>query len=226
MPQPVGELGLHRHGHAADPLPEVELMRTLVEQDAAALARPGGAPVAGIVVGLRAIPVGDDPVGAADAAVITALHQLAHLAIDAVCALVEHHAEDDLRVLRRFLIHLAYLPCVHPGRFFHHHMDTAAQAVNRIFRVIVVRHADHAGVDPAAVQQRLGAVIAQNRHRQIFARPLQPGRLHVGHRRQFKIRAFPFRHMLCMCRTHVADTDDTESDLSVHHSNPLERRYA
>ena len=43
-------------------LQQIEVVRTLVQKDAAAFALPGGAPAAGIVIGLRAVPVRHDPV--------------------------------------------------------------------------------------------------------------------------------------------------------------------
>ena len=63
--------------HAGQPLQQVEVVRALVEQHAAALALPGGAPAAGGVVGLGAEPVGDDPVDAADLAQLAVVDQLA-----------------------------------------------------------------------------------------------------------------------------------------------------
>src|SRR5690606_37205589 len=62
------EAELRRHGrrHPADPLPQVELVGRLVDQHAAALAAPGRAPGALLVVDLRPVPGGDQPAGAAD----------------------------------------------------------------------------------------------------------------------------------------------------------------
>src|ERR671917_844304 len=59
----VCTFGEHAPRHAADPLPQVELVRRLVHQDPAALAAPGGPPVGLVVVALRPPPRGDDPGG-------------------------------------------------------------------------------------------------------------------------------------------------------------------
>ena len=56
----------HAGRHAADPLPQVEVVRALVGQHAAALAGPRGAPAAGVIVTLGPEPGGDDVVGALD----------------------------------------------------------------------------------------------------------------------------------------------------------------
>ena len=69
-------------------------MRALVEQHSAALARPGGAPVAGIVVTLRTVPVGDYPVYALYRAYFSVLYHFTHFAVNAVGSLVEHHGKQ------------------------------------------------------------------------------------------------------------------------------------
>src|SRR5699024_8611752 len=92
-------LGVHGLGDAADPLPQVELMRGLVDQDAAAFAAPGGAPFALLIVAVRAPPGVDDPVGAADLAELAGSDDLLDLLVELVGALVEHDAERDVRVL-------------------------------------------------------------------------------------------------------------------------------
>ena len=74
-------------------------MRALVGQDAAALAAPGGAPVAGIVVVLGAVPVGDDPVDTADLAKVAGLNQVLDLDVRVTGALVQHDALHKLRML-------------------------------------------------------------------------------------------------------------------------------
>ena len=57
----------HADRHAADPLPQIEVVRRLIEQNAAAVRRPRRAPRTGIVITLRAQPIGDDDAGALDA---------------------------------------------------------------------------------------------------------------------------------------------------------------
>ena len=73
------DVGADGGGHAADPLHQVELVRALVRQHAAALAGPRRPPAALVVVLLGAEPVGDDPVHAPQLAQLAALDHLAHL---------------------------------------------------------------------------------------------------------------------------------------------------
>ena len=51
-------------GHADEPLVQVQIMGTLVQEHPAAFTFPGGAPAAVVVVTLGAEPVGDNPGGA------------------------------------------------------------------------------------------------------------------------------------------------------------------
>ena len=51
--------------HPEHPLPEIEVVRGLIEQHAAAFTGPSRAPAAGGVVGIRPEPVGDRPAQAA-----------------------------------------------------------------------------------------------------------------------------------------------------------------
>lgn len=62
---------------AEHPLEEIEVVRALVEQHAAALAGPSRAPAAGAVVGLGAEPICDDPIHAADFAELAGADEVA-----------------------------------------------------------------------------------------------------------------------------------------------------
>ena len=53
---------LHLARQSHQPLHQIQLMRALVQQHTAAFARPRCAPCAGIVIELRAVPVGDNPI--------------------------------------------------------------------------------------------------------------------------------------------------------------------
>ena len=83
-------------GLTYEPAEQVEVVRALVEQDAAAFAFPGRTPAARVVVGLGPEPVGNRPVDA---------HDLADAAVFAetldrrpLCegALLEHAREDQV----------------------------------------------------------------------------------------------------------------------------------
>src|SRR5271166_2716720 len=54
----------HARGHSAKPLQRVQIVQTLVEQNAAAFTAPSRAPSAARVVSLGAKPVGVDPIDA------------------------------------------------------------------------------------------------------------------------------------------------------------------
>ena len=88
-------------GHQAvdDELDEIEVVRALVDEYAAAFAAPGRPPAARGVVGPGAKPVGDQPGDAGDFAEFAGLHKLAEFLIHGIAALVEHDAEFEVGVL-------------------------------------------------------------------------------------------------------------------------------
>ena len=150
MPFAEVHLRLDLFRHTADPLPQIEVVRTLIEQHAAALAAPGRPPGTRIVIRLRTVPVGDDPACAANLAVVAALHQLAHLAVDAVCALVEHHTEHDIALFCDG-VHRLDLLCIHAGGLFAHDVDALLHSFHRQRRVEIVRSRDDDRIHKAAV---------------------------------------------------------------------------
>ena len=107
MPFAVVEMAFDLYRQTAYPLPQIQLVGALVQKNSSALTRPGCTPVSRIIVCLRAVPVGDYPVGAADLSVNAGLHKLTHFAIYAVGTLIEHHAENCVRVLFGFFVHAA-----------------------------------------------------------------------------------------------------------------------
>ena len=52
--------------HAKEPLPEVELVRALIQEDTATFAGPCRAPTARGVIGFGSEPISDDPIHPAD----------------------------------------------------------------------------------------------------------------------------------------------------------------
>ena len=156
VPLADGALRLNGCGHAGYPLPQVELMRALVEQDAAALAAPGCAPSAGIIICLRAVPVGDEPVEAMQLAVFAALHDFAQLDIHGICPLIEHQREHFV-ALRGDFVHFANLLCIDTCGLFAEHMDAVGQTVFDYRRVRIVRRCDYNSVDLARVNEGFGA---------------------------------------------------------------------
>ena len=92
-------------------------MRTLIDQDASAFAFPGGAPAAGIIIGLSTEPVGDDPVDTAEFADFAGLDEVTQFLVGGNHALLEHHTKLQAAGFR-FLVHLANVAGKHAGRFF------------------------------------------------------------------------------------------------------------
>ena len=83
----------HALRHTADPLPQVKIVGRLVQQHAAALARPGGTPRTGIIVMLGAIPVCDDPHRPLELPELPTLHDGPRLGEQRVRALVQHQGK-------------------------------------------------------------------------------------------------------------------------------------
>ena len=117
------------HRHAAQPLQKIQLVGALIQQHAAALASPGGAPGPGIVVQLAAIPVGDGPGHALHGAQLAAVQDLLHFAVNAVGALVEHQREG-LAAFPGSFQHRLHLLGVHSHGLFAQHMQAVAQRMD------------------------------------------------------------------------------------------------
>ena len=69
---------LHRNGHPTDPLHQIQLVRSLRHQNAAALALPAAAPRTGGIVSISTIQIRDDPGAAHQFADLSLLHHLLH----------------------------------------------------------------------------------------------------------------------------------------------------
>ena len=154
----------NRHTH--QPLPEIELVRVLVEQHAAAFPFPGGAPAAGVVVTLRAIPVGDDPVGAADLAQLAAVDQIFHFLIQRVGPLVIHDAEHHV-ALPGAGVHLLDLRGVDACWLLTQGMNAVAHRQHRQVRVIVMRRGDNDRIDKPALEHLLRITEQRNAANQL-----------------------------------------------------------
>ena len=124
---------------SADPLPQVELVRSLVDQDAAAFAAPCCTPIAGAIVCIRAVPAVDDPVGTADLAELSALDLFTDLDVQRVCTLIEHDSECQLRMTGCALVHLADVLGGNTGRLLNQSMNAMLQSIHSNFRMEVMR---------------------------------------------------------------------------------------
>ena len=143
-------MGVDTLGHTADPLPQIQLVGALIQQYAAALARPSRTPIAGIVVCLGAIPIRDQPVGTANGAVLAGAHKLPHRAVNMVGALIKHHGKYHI-VLLGFLVHLLHLLGIHARGFFHQHMQAVLHTSDSVLRVVIVGHCHDHSITQAAV---------------------------------------------------------------------------
>ena len=83
--------------HSGYPLQKIELVRTLIEQYAAALARPGCAPRSAVVITLRAVPVGYNPIEAFKLAYFSVFYHIAKHDMRGIGALIEHYGKNFIR---------------------------------------------------------------------------------------------------------------------------------
>ena len=117
--------------HAEEPLHQVKLMGTLVQENAAALSAPARTPVAGIIIALRPEPVGDDPVHAHDLSELAGINHLLDLLMRGNRSLIEHCGLFELRILLRLRDHALRLRLVDGNRFFHDDMLALPHCKNR-----------------------------------------------------------------------------------------------
>ena len=182
-------------------------MRALVQEHAAALALPGRAPAAAVVVGLRAEPGGDDPVHAGDLSELAALDDLAQLDVVRVGALVEHRGEDDLLVLVRRDEALA-VGLVDRDGLLDERVDALRERVDADRRVVVVGRLDHdrvhlARADELAAVRELEVLVAVAVHL---------GRHDVADRGEPRALDEAALDVGDVAGAHVADADDADPD--------------
>ena len=216
MPLAIVQMRMDLDWHAADPLPQVQLMGALIQQHAAAFPCPGSTPCAGIIISLGAVPVGNDPVRTANTAVLAGIHQLLHLAVDVVRALIKHHAVDDIGVLFCSFVHFHDLLGVNACRLFHHHMNAPLHARYSQPGMIIVRYGNDTGIDQAAVQQSLCAVEESHIRAQVFLCPVFPFFLQICNSSKNKVGTFALHRALCVSRAHITNTNNAKSDFLFH----------
>src|SRR5262249_5277561 len=85
--------------HSKDPLEQLQIVRTLVKQDASSFAFPGRSPVARLIVGFGSEPIGDRPTNTSDRSQVTGLHQSPELQKKRIRTLVEHRGKYLIRTL-------------------------------------------------------------------------------------------------------------------------------
>ena len=162
------ELGGHGCRHAADPLPQVELVWCLVDEHATAFATPGSTPGTLVIIGLWTPPGGDHPGRAADVADLTAGDDLLEPLVERIGALVEHHTKGQFRAGGRILEQLGDLLAVNASWFFQQGMDIAFQGLDTHFRMQVMRDGGADRINQATFQKI--DVIVKERHIRVFFR--------------------------------------------------------
>src|ERR1700730_1683554 len=85
--------------HSKDPLNQIQIVRTLVEQHTSTLTCPGSSPIARLIIGFGSEPVSNRPIDAPDRTEIAGLHQLTELQIKRVRPLIEHRGKDLFRAV-------------------------------------------------------------------------------------------------------------------------------
>ena len=89
----------HARRHSEQPLHDIQIVKALVQEDAAALAFPGRPPTAAGVVGLGSKPIGHDPAHPDNLPNLTALDQLLDFEVTRLGAKLEHTREHGLGIL-------------------------------------------------------------------------------------------------------------------------------
>lgn len=193
--------------HAEHPLEEVQVVRALVHEHAAALALPRATPAAGGVVIIGAEPVGDFPVHAADRAELAAVDEVLHFLEGRVRAHVEHGGEDLLLVRVRGDEALA-VRLVHGDGLFDEDMQAGFECLDADGGVAEVRRADQNGVDVAGVDHRIHigeGVLSFDELRQRADALAEGGDAKSGD--------FSCANVREVCLAHVAKSNDAESDV-------------
>ena len=151
-----GRLGVDAPGRPAEPLPQVDLVGRLIDEDAAPLASPRAPQGRAVEVPLEPEPVGDHPGAAAQVADLAVRDDLLQPGEERVGALVEHGAHDHGRGLLGHLEHPAHLFGVDAERLLHQHVQSARHRRHRDLRVGVVGDRRDDGVHGAALHHRDG----------------------------------------------------------------------
>jgi hypothetical protein len=140
-------------GNSQEPLQHVQLVQALVDEDAAALAFPGGPPSAAGVVSLGAEPFGDDPGETDDPAQLAAVNQFFDLGVAGFGAHLEHGAEDLPGMLPPDGDQPLGVGFVGGNRFFDHDVQPGLERGDAQGGVLVMRRGDEDGIHFARTDQ-------------------------------------------------------------------------
>ena len=202
-----------------NPLPEIKIMRGLVQQDASAFSGPGCAPGTRFIVRLCAVPVRDNPDQTLRFSQKAALYDIMCADKKGIRALVEHD--------RKFLsgstggfIHLCHRRNRYACRLFRQHMKAPPKSFFRIHRMQVVRDRNQDRFTKPAVHQ-LQRIFKRNCLRLKLLCGLQPFFPDIADRRDLHGGAHAVCHIFQMARSHISDADYTEPYFSfVSHLDP------
>ena len=187
-------------------------MGALVQQHAAAFPRPGGPPGTGVIVFLGAIPVGNQPGNPLHFAQLAVDQHFLHLAVHAVGALVKHHGKRELGMRVRGGDHIPHLQGVNAGRLFAHYVQPVIESADGQRRMLIMGGADMHGVHQAGSNQLFA--LGENRgggHGSLGGFPAVG--LPIGNGGDFNFGALAFQNVAGMAGTHVAITDNAQTNL-------------
>ena len=208
--------GTDPDGHPEKPLHQVQLVRTLIQKHSSAFAGPGRAPVAGIVIGLAAEPVGNGPVDSADSAEFAAADELFEPPVRGHGPLVEHQTPYQFRVFFRFAYQALGFRLVDGDGFFHDHMFAVLHCQNRQIRVEIVRNGNDQRLHFRIAADLLRGGVTADVLARVRSDPVEGCRIYVTDRNEFGV--MEFFDMTDMHRAHIADADNPETDLfCIHH---------
>ena len=209
---PKAAKGPHALRHSADPLPQVEIVRTLVGQHATALAGPSRPPAARIVVALGAEPVVDDVNRALNRSQFTGFDERLQLLVLVARALVEHHAKDPVAFGRGF-VHLANLARIDPGRLLAHCMQAIFERLDHQRRMEVVGSGDDYSVHALGRKQGVGPGERLHARAVFVLHVREPSWVYIGYGRELRTGDLALRKIGGVVATHAAKADNTNSHL-------------
>lgn len=191
---------------AEEPVEEIDLVRALVEERAAAFAFPGRAPAAAGVVGFGAEPIGDDPIDADDLAEFAAVDELFDFLVTGLGAELEHGAENFFGffggVNEAFAIGF-----VNGDGFLDHGVEAALEGENAEGGVGIVGGADEDGIDGAGFDE--GLAVGEDVDVFEFGGFVGNG---GGDGGEGAAGDFSLREIVRVVAAHVAHADDTDPD--------------
>ena len=193
-------------------------MGALIEKNASAFAAPGCAPITGIIVILRAVPLGDEPACSSDLTELTRCDNVVHLAVNGICALIEHHTEVKLGMLICLCDHLAHLKCINARRLFTHNVKTVLERLDCKIGVEIMRNCDKDRVNKSGCDQ-LVTLVEDHGHiclisfslylGEVLNDPLAANLTSVCNSGDNDIGTLASNNVFEVCRADVTDSDNT-----------------